>query len=91
MTVPMNPQTPRSEARAVDEARPPRRVKLIRGRRLVTAGVVTVGLGVVALVLTFPRLATPIGTSAGVVAVVVPLVQRAGRNGSSDGGTEDEP
>jgi hypothetical protein len=64
--------------------------RLNRRRRLIGAGVTLIGLGVVALVLAFPGLAAPIGTSAGVVAAVVPLVQRMGRGGSSDG-PADEP
>jgi hypothetical protein len=58
---------------------------------MVTAGLVGIGLGVVALVLAFPRLAAPIGTSAGVVAAVVPLVQRLGHGGASGGGSANEP
>ncbi|MGA4849929.1 hypothetical protein ACOBQB_28190 [Streptomyces sp. G5(2025)] len=58
-----------------------------RGRGLLIGGVVAVGLGVVALVLAFPRLAAPIGTAAGVVAVLVPLLHRAGQGESSGGGS----
>lgn len=91
MTVPMNPETPRSEALPVEEEEPPKRAGFIRGRRLITTGVVALGLAVVALVLVFPRLAAPIGTSAGVVAAVVPLVHRWGRGGLPDGGSANEP
>ncbi|MET9547492.1 hypothetical protein ABZY36_19575 [Streptomyces sp. NPDC006627] len=58
-----------------------------RTRGLLISGVVAVGLGVVALVLAFPRLAAPIGTAAGVVAVLVPLIHRAGYDESSDRGS----
>ncbi|CAM5436558.1 hypothetical protein STENM327S_00989 [Streptomyces tendae] len=91
MTVPTNPETSRFEVPVVDEARRTKRAKPIRRRRMVTAGLVGIGLGVVALVLAFPRLAAPIGTSAGVVAAVVPLVQRLGHGGASGGGSANEP
>lgn len=64
---------------------------LPRRRGLLIGGVVAVGLGVVALVLAFPRLAAPIGTAAGVVAVLVPLIHRVGRGESSGGETAGKP
>ncbi|MBM7167303.1 hypothetical protein JQK87_02475 [Streptomyces sp. G44] len=64
-----------------------RRPGRARARELLIGGVVAVGFGVVALVLVFPRLASPIGTAAGVVAVLVPLLHRAGQGDSSDGGS----
>jgi hypothetical protein len=91
MTVPMNPGSPRSEVPAVDEARGTKRVKPVRRRLLLTIGLVVIGLGVVALVLAFPSLGAPIGTSAGVVAAVVPLLQRLGHGGTSGGGSANEP
>ncbi|MFK4112001.1 hypothetical protein [Streptomyces sp. NPDC002176] len=93
MTVPMNPETPRSKALPVDEAGSAVRKRLggFRARRAAVAAVLAVALTVVLLVTAFPRLAAPIGTAAGVVAVVIPLVQRKGRDESSVGGSVDEP
>jgi hypothetical protein len=85
MTVPMNPETPHSEVSAGDHGSRPVAPRVVSRRKLMGAGVILIGLGVVALVLAFPDLAAPIGTSAGVIAAVVPLVQRVGRGGSSDG------
>ncbi|MGV9882496.1 hypothetical protein [Streptomyces sp. NPDC003006] len=78
--VPLVPLVPRVRAAVL-----PRR------RGLLIGGVVAVGFGVVALVLAFPRLAAPIGTAAGVVAVLVPLIHRVGRGESSDRETAGKP
>ncbi|MER6403166.1 hypothetical protein ABT269_06520 [Streptomyces viridosporus] len=75
MTVPTNPEELHSEAGTKGETNPPARTRLLRGRAPLMVGATAVGLTVAALVLTFPELAAPIGTSAGVVAVVVPLVR----------------
>ncbi|GAA3847692.1 hypothetical protein RCR19_20020 [Streptomyces sp. WAC07094] len=58
---------------------------------LLVAGVSAIRLAVVALVLAFPGLAGPIGTVAGVVAAIVPLVQRMGRGDAFLGGSTGEP
>ncbi|MER7577456.1 hypothetical protein, partial [Streptomyces sp. NPDC126514] len=69
--------------------------KPFRRRLMVTAGLVAVGLGlglgVVALVLAFSHLAAPLGTSVGVVAAVVPLLQRLWHGGAAGGGSANEP
>lgn len=91
MTVPTNPEEPHSDEEGAHGENPPAGRRSLRGQRLLAAGVVAIGIAVVVLVLVYPSLAAPIGTSAGVVAVVVPLVQRLGRVGSSDAATEDEP
>jgi hypothetical protein len=90
MTVPTNPEGLHSEIPSADETSPTR-MRMARRRGLVAAGVAAIGICVVVLVLVFPALAAPIGTSAGVVAVAVPLVQRVGRGGSSGGRGADEP
>ncbi|MFI8488401.1 hypothetical protein [Streptomyces rubrogriseus] len=91
MTVPTNPEMPRSEVPVVDTGRRTKRANPIRRRLMLLAGLVVIGLGVVVLVLAFPRLAAPIGTSAGVVAAVVPLLQRLGHGGATGGGSANEP
>lgn len=90
MTVPTNPERLHAPVVLTDEARTPSLTRLIRRRGLLVAGVSAIGLAVVALVLAFPGLAAPIGTAAGVVAAVVPLVQRMGRGGASGGGSTGE-
>jgi hypothetical protein len=91
MTVPTKPQPPHSGGLAGDSDNRPVRARRIRKRRLVAVGVAALGVSVVSVVLAFPRLAAPIGTSAGVVAAVAPLVQRAGRSSSSDDEPAGEP
>ncbi|MFH8566659.1 hypothetical protein [Streptomyces sp. NPDC017988] len=90
MTVPTNAEGAHfRKSRTVGPVLPlPDTVPARRRRRgLLISGVVAVGLGVVALVLAFPRLAAPIGTAAGVVAVLVPLVPRVGYGEPSDRGS----
>jgi hypothetical protein len=91
MTVPTNQEKPHFKGRGRDAVGEMARRKAGRGRRLLMAGVVAVGLTVVALVMAFPSLAAPIGTSAGVVAVIVPLAQNLWRGGSPSEGSAEEP
>jgi type IV secretory pathway TrbD component len=58
----------------------------VRQRRVLFAGAILLGLLAALVVLVVPRLAAPIGTGAGVVAVAVPLVQWMCRDGRSRGG-----
>lgn len=68
----------------VQKARPAPWARL---RGLLFAGSITLGLLVAVVVAAVPELATPIGTGAGVVAVVMPIVQWLSRDGRSrDGG-----
>lgn len=88
MTVPRNPEEAHSERGVKGGTNPRVRTGWLRRRPWLVVGVPALGLTVGGLVLAYPELAAPIGTSAGVVAVVVPLVRR---DGSSGGGSVGQP
>lgn len=91
MTVPANQEKPHSmrPARSAASERAWHRTR--RGSRLLVVGAVAVALAVVALVVAFPGLDAPIGTAAGVVAVIVPLAQAVRRSGSASEESGNEP
>lgn len=91
MTVPMNPESPHAPAVFTTEARPQGRTRMTHRRGFLVGAIAVVGLAVVVLVLVAPSLTAPIGTGAGVVAAVVPLVQRLGRSGGAGDGAAGEP
>ena len=91
MTVPTNPESPHSQVGVSRKGDGAKRSERTRRQGLLVIGVAAVGITVVALVLVFPRLAAPLGTSAGVVAVLVPLIQMLRRGGTSGGGPAGEP
>lgn len=88
MTVPTNPEPPHSQIGAGSRSAS---AKIPRRGGVLVAAVTAVALSVVVLVLAVPGLAAPIGTAAGVVAVVVPLIQMMWRGGASGGNSADEP
>ncbi|MFC9613927.1 hypothetical protein [Streptomyces sp. NPDC056938] len=93
MTVPMDAEPPHLEGVSEVEVMPLARTGPDRRRKLYLAGLALVAVagGVVILVMAYPILAAPIGTSAGVVAAVVPFVQRMTRAGAPGDATEGEP
>ncbi|MFE7158102.1 hypothetical protein [Streptomyces sp. NPDC057636] len=93
MTVPMDAEPTHLEGVSEAEVMPVARTRPARRRKLYLAGLALVAVagGVVILVMAYPILAAPIGTSAGVVAAVFPFVQRMTRAGAPGDVTEDEP
>lgn len=81
MTVPTDPEELHSEVGVKGATKPPTRIRLLRRHPWLVIGVPALGLTVGGLVLAFPGLAAPIGTSAGVIAVAVSLVRRDGPSG----------
>lgn len=83
MTVPTDPEDLHAEVRAKGDAKPSARPGSLRRRSWFVVGVPVLGLAAGGLVLAFPGLAAPIGTSVGVITVAVSLMRR---DGPSDGG-----
>ncbi|MFE9368829.1 hypothetical protein ACFYM2_03430 [Streptomyces sp. NPDC006711] len=90
MTVPTVPEQPHVEQVGAAGVKPAVPTSAERRRKLCFLGLAAVALAVVILVLTYPNLAAPVGTSAGVVAAVAPLVQRRPRAGTASEAIEDE-